>query len=166
MFGQRRLIPMGHLAAVFVVTTLTGMAVAGCSAPPKSALAPTVPVGSATTMSTSSTTQRTGPPVKIELSSSSGGPGTAIRITTNSCAPLTHDIAAYPSVFFHDSYNITKKGAQSNEGYRTILRRQVGDVVTAEYQIRPDDSTGLGLFVVFCGNGKQSADASFRVLRT
>jgi len=91
-----------------------------------------------------------------------------VQITAVPCAPLARDIASLPSVFFHDSYNRTKAGAQSGQGYRIIPRHQVGNVVSAEYQVRPDDSTGPGLFVVFCGDGQhgQGGDASFTVIGT
>ena len=78
-------------------------------------------------------------------------------LSVTDCPPLAAGDTE-PSVFFHDSYNRTRTGAQSNVGLRILSRNQAGDnVVTSRYVISSSDSLGEGLFVVLCGNGGASA---------
>ena len=95
---------------------------------------------------------------RLRLSRTSGGPGTAVKITATSCPVPPSSVNTGPSLFFHDSYNRTKTGAMSNVGFREPTRHQVGSVAEGTYRVASDDSTGAGLFVIFCGNAVLGAE--------
>lgn len=128
------------LAMVIAVVT----AITSCSKAPTNA-------------STSTSTSGRALPT-LTLSTDRGGSGTRVSLSARHCPPADQPP---PTVFFHDSDNMTKVGAEKGIGIRYLTRTQTGLTVSAEYTIRRDDSTGQALFVVFCGSG--TADAYFVV---
>jgi hypothetical protein len=97
----------------------------------------------------------------MALSARSGGPGDLVQIVVTHCPDVTGVQNEKPSVFFHDSYGMTKTGAENGQGLRFLPRQQVGDAVRSSYQLGTNDTKGEGLFVAFCGTG--TADSSFDV---
>ena len=139
---------------------LSAAAVVACSCgaakrAPESTSSSSTTAASSKIISTSSTALAAGP--EMHLSQSAGPVGTMVAISVSDCLHLpVGDTES--SVFFHDSYNRTKPGAQSNVGLRILVRNQEADnVVTSSYVISSSDSLGEGLFVVFCGSGGPSA---------
>jgi hypothetical protein len=94
----------------------------------------------------------------LQLSRTSGGPGTTVRINASSCPMPPSSVNVGPSLYFHDSYNRTKTGAALNAGLREPKRHQHGSLAEATYQVTSNDSTGPGLFVIFCGTTVLDAD--------
>jgi hypothetical protein len=126
--------PVAVLLLVFLVTSCTGTH--GASAPPRGG------------------SQKP----RLQLSRTSGGPGTTVRITASSCPMPPSIVNVGPSLYFHDSYNRTKAGAALNAGLREPKRHQHGGLAEATYRVTSNDSTGPGLFVIFCGTAVLDAD--------
>jgi hypothetical protein len=92
----------------------------------------------------------------IELSSSSGPPGTSVRIEVQDCQPL---LGQPDEITWHDQAHL-----QGELAYKDVSGvRRSGDTLIAVFVPSSTDAVGVGVLDALCGGQGGNATASFTV---